>query len=57
MVPSHRKDLLKNYTVRGGMKAVFIDQNTLKITLPKRKSSGRASIQFANKKKVSFTVE
>jgi hypothetical protein len=57
MVPSHRKDVLKNYTVRGGMKAVFIDQNTLKITLPKRKSSGRVSIQFANKKKVSFTVE
>ena len=57
MVPSHRKDLLKTYRARGGLKAVFIDQNSLKITLPKRKSSGRVSITFANKKKVSFTVE
>lgn len=57
MVPSHRRDLLKNYRIKGRASAVFIDQNTLKVTLPKQKSSGSVSIQFANKKKVSFTVE
>ena len=57
MVPSHRKDLLKNYRMKGGGSAVFIDQHTLKVTLPRMTSSGRVSITFGNKKKVSFTVE
>lgn len=56
MVPSHRRDLLKNYRMKGGAKAVFIDQNTLRVTLPKRKSSNRVSIRFGNKKKVKFIV-
>jgi len=57
MVPSHRRDLLKSFRAKGSLVAKFIDQNTLKITLPKRKSSGRVSIIFANKKRVSFIVE
>lgn len=57
MVPNHRKDLLKNYRMKGGGSAVFMDQNTLKVTLPKRKSSSSVSISFGNKKRVSFIVE
>ena len=57
IVPSHRKDLLKSYRSSGGIKAIFLDQNTLKVTFPRKKSSGKASITFANKKKVSFLVE
>jgi hypothetical protein len=57
MVPSHRRDLLKSYRASGGVKATFLEQNTLKITLPRKKSSGRMSITFENKKKVSFIVE
>ena len=57
MVPSHRKDLLINYRMKGGAKAVFIDQNTLRVTFPKRKSSGKVSLRFGNKKRVKFIVK
>lgn len=57
MVPSHRKDLLKNYSAKGKLEVEFIDQNTLRITLPKRTSSDRVGIKFGNKKKVSFVIE
>ena len=57
MVPSHRKDLLKNYRAKGGIKAEFVDQNTLRVTLPKRISIDSVSMKFSNKKRVSFIVE
>lgn len=57
MVPSNRKDILNGYTTRGNIKVVFIDPNTLRVTLPKEKSSNRINITFSNKKKVSFIVD
>jgi hypothetical protein len=49
--------LLKNYSAKGRLKAKFIDQNTLRVTLPKRTSSGSVSMKFSNKKRVYFIVE
>ncbi len=56
MVPDSGKDILHSYRSRGGIKASFLDQNTLKVTFPKRSSSGRVSLDFG-KKKVFFDVQ
>ena len=56
MVPSSRNDILYSYRSKGGITASFLDQNTLKVTFPKRRSSGRVSLDFG-KKKVFFDVE
>ncbi len=56
MVPDSGKDILHSYRSRGGIKASFMDQNTLKVTFPKRSSSGRVSLDFG-KKKVFFDVQ
>ncbi len=56
MVPSSKNDILYSYRSRGGINASFLDQNTLKVTFPKRRSSGRVSLDFG-KKKVFFDVE
>ncbi|UPT78379.1 CAP domain-containing protein [Sulfurovum sp. XGS-02] len=56
MVPVSRKDILHSYRSRGGIKASFMDQNTLRVTFPKRRSSGRVSLDFG-KQKVFFDVE
>lgn len=56
MVPDSRKDILRSYKVRGGIKVSNLDQNTLKVILPKRRSSGRVSLTLG-KKKVFFTIE
>jgi hypothetical protein len=56
MVPDSREDILHSYRSRGGVNASFLDQNTLKVTFPKRRSSGRVSLDFG-KKKVFFDVE
>ena len=56
IVPSTRKDILSGYKSRGGIKASFLDQNTLKVTFPKRHSSGRVSLDFG-KRKVLFNVQ
>ncbi len=56
MVPDSRKDILNSYRSRGGINASFLDQNTLKVTFPKRRSSGRVSLDFG-KKKVFFDVQ
>jgi len=56
MVPSSRKDILRGYKSRGGIKVSFLDQNTLKVIFPKRHSSGRVSLGLG-KKKVYFTIE
>ena len=55
-VPSSRKDILRAYKSRGGIKVSFLDQNTLKVIFPKRRSSGRVSLALG-KRKVYFTVE
>ncbi len=56
MVPDSGKDILHSYRSRGGINASFLDQNTLKVTFPKRRSSGRVSLDFG-KKKVFFDVQ
>jgi len=56
IVPSTRNDILRGYKSRGGIKASFLDQNTLKVILPKRRSSGRVSLDLGEKK-VYFNVE
>ena len=55
MVPDSKNDILHSYRSMGGIKASFLDQNTLKVTFPKRRSSGRVSLDFG-KKKISFDV-
>jgi len=57
MVASNPNDLLKSYRASGGIKAEFLDQNTLKVTFPKRKSSAKARLTFSNNKKISFIIE
>jgi hypothetical protein len=56
MVPNSRKDILRGYKSRGGIKVSFLDQNTLKVIFPKRRSSGRVSLGLG-KRKVYFTIE
>ncbi len=56
VVPSSRKDILRGYKSRGGIKVSFLDQNTLKVIFPKKHSSGRVSLALG-KRKVYFTVE
>lgn len=56
IVPDSGKDILHSYRSRGGIKVSFLDQNTLKVTFPKRRSSGRVSLDLG-KKKVFFDVQ
>lgn len=56
LVPRSRKDILRGYKSRGSIKVSFLDQNTLKVTLPKRRSSGRVSLSLG-KRKVYFTIK
>ncbi len=56
MVPDSGKDILRSYRSRGGINASFLDQNTLRVTFPKRRSSGRVSLDLG-KKKVFFDVQ
>jgi hypothetical protein len=56
MVPSSKQDIIHGYRSSGGIKVSFLDQNTLKVTFPKRSSSGRVSLD-AGKKKVFFDVQ
>ena len=57
MVPNNRRDILKGYSVRGDIKATFLDQNTLRVTLPKRRTSKKMYLKFGKYKKVSFIIE
>lgn len=56
IVPDSKEDILYSYRSRGGIKASFLDQNTLKVTFPKRRSSGSVSLDFGEKK-VFFDVQ
>ena len=56
MVPGSKKDIIHSYRSRGGVKVTFLDQNTLEVTFPKRRSSGRVSLDVG-KKKVFFEVQ
>jgi len=56
ILPNSKKDILHSYRSRGGIKVSFLDQNTLKVTFPKKRSSGRVSLDIG-KKKVFFDVQ
>jgi hypothetical protein len=56
ILPNSNKDILHSYRSRGGIKVSFLDQNTLKVTFPKKRSSGRVSLDIG-KKKVFFDVQ
>lgn len=56
IVPNSKKDIVHSYRSRGGIKVSFLDQNTLKVTFPKKRSSGRVSLDIG-KKKVFFDVQ
>lgn len=49
-VPNSKEDIIHSYRSRGSIKVSFLDQNTLKITFPKRPSSGRVSLEVGQKK-------
>ncbi|MEA2048137.1 MAG: hypothetical protein U9O64_06770, partial [Campylobacterota bacterium] len=55
VVPESRKDIIYRHISRGGSKVIYLDQNTLRVTLPKRKSSGRVGLDFG-KKRVDFNI-
>jgi len=57
LVPSHRKDIIKSYTMKKGIKATFLDQNTLKILLPKRKYNSTLKIKFSNNKRLTLNIK
>lgn len=57
IVPSNRRDILKGYTARGDVKATFLDQNTLRVTLPKRRTLKKVYLKFGKGKKVSFIIK
>ncbi len=46
LVPNNRRDIITSYTAKAGLKAIFLDRNTLKITLPKQRVSSRLKIIF-----------
>jgi hypothetical protein len=56
MVPASKEDILYSYKARGEVKASFLDQNTLKVTFPKRRSRGDVHLDFG-KKQVTFDVQ
>jgi len=55
--PKNKKDILRYYKTKGGLKVSFIDQNTLKVTLPKHRSSKKATLTLSNKRRVVFIME
>jgi len=55
MVPSSKKDIIHSYRSQGGIKVSLLDQNTLKVTFPKRRSPGKASLDIG-KKKIFFDI-
>lgn len=57
IVPSHRRDILKSYTMKAGIKAKFLDANTLQVTLPKSKRNSQLKIKFSNKKSVLLQIK
>lgn len=56
IVPRSKDNIIRSYRSRGGIKVSFLDPNTLKVTFPKRRSSGRVSLDFG-KRKVFFDVQ
>jgi len=57
IVPSHRRDILKSYTMKEALKIKFLDQNTLKIILPKQKNASTLTIKFSNNKRVTLKIK
>ena len=56
VVPGSKTDIIHGYRSRGGVKVSFLDQNTLKVTLPKKRSSGKASLDVG-KRKIFFELQ
>ncbi|HSR73771.1 MAG TPA: CAP domain-containing protein [Sulfurovum sp.] len=49
-VPNSKEDIVHSYRARESLKVSFLDQNTLKLTFPKRDSSGRIGLDVGQKK-------
>jgi len=56
LVPAEQTDIISGYTARGNIKASFLDQNTLRVTLPKHGFLGRQSLHFSNNRQISFII-
>lgn len=56
IVPGSKSDIIHHYRVRGGIKVSFLDQNTLKITLPKKSSVGKVGLNIG-KRRIDFEVQ
>ena len=56
VVPNSKNDIVRSYRARGGIKVSFLDQNTLEVTFPKRRSSGRVSLDIG-KRKILFDLQ
>lgn len=54
IVPATQADILSSYTVRGNINVSFLDQNTFKVTLEKKRSLGKSTLHFGEKRQVSF---
>ena len=56
IVPGSKKNIVRSYRKRGKIKVVFLDQNTMKITVPSRTTSRKLSLDFG-RRKVFFTIK
>ena len=56
VVPSHPNDIIKTYRIQRGMKVRFLDQNTLKVTLPSEAMVKHATLTLG-KKKIVFNIQ
>lgn len=54
IVPATQADILSSYTARGNINVSFLDQNTLKVTLEKKRALGESTLYFGKKRQVSF---
>lgn len=56
IVPRSKKDIIHHYKARGGLKVVFLDQNTLQVTFPKRSSVGKVRLDIG-KRRIDFQIQ
>ncbi len=56
IVPNNRRDIITSYSTKAGLKAIFMDRNTLKITIPKQRLSSHLKITFSNKKSLTLKI-
>ena len=56
VVPGTKQDIIHGYRSKGGIKVSFLDQNTLKVTFPKKRSLGKVSLDIG-KRKIIFDIQ